>query len=374
MNLVILELPKKWVSKMEGPDDEIRRMNLEQTMSLVRTRDLLPLANQLVWERLVQLGLYDGNPNPAVSREYRYTRSEILLMKRDTDRFVEVLGLLPQVKQMVINSQKTQFSDLPPEVMVNILGRVSPTAREGTLVSRGMKELADVALMDNIRSGNLIDPTIGIPGRGDFFKVDVWGNADYFSPEPGLWQAVRKYRSERLGDLRYDSFANFIGRRSPEYAVNFVPLILYGTIHDEQSFRMKQKFVSLAMIDFNSNSINHRSKTEYKIYSVSGYKEFSDDNYFSISGNTYSYPDVYNQVINYFTRGIKGDKISAPEFKLDMQFGNRIAPGPAKPVYRGLNFDIQLEVARCEILRLTNELVYSGQLIFPSIRDDVILL
>jgi len=188
---------------MEGPDDEIRRMDIFQTMSLVRTRDLLPLANQLVWERLVQLGLYDGNPNPEVPPEYRYTRSKILSMERDTDNFVEVLGLLPQVKQMVIDSQKIQFSDLPPEVLVNILGRVSPTAREGVLVSRDMKELADIALMDNIRTNNLVDPTIGAVNRNEYFKVDAEGNGEYFSPKPGLWRELKASRFP-IDDTVYD--------------------------------------------------------------------------------------------------------------------------------------------------------------------------
>lgn len=96
---------------------------------------------------------------------------------------------------------RTQFLDLSPELQVNILGRVSPTASEGVLVSWHMKELADAALMANIRSNNLVDPTIvylngkdvPIPQRSKYFKLDEYGRAEYFSPEPGLWQVVQNF-------------------------------------------------------------------------------------------------------------------------------------------------------------------------------------
>ena len=90
------------------------------------------------------------------------------------------------------------FSDLPRELRTDILGRVSPTAREGTLVSQGMRELADTALMDNIRSGNLVDPSIGVPEHREYFKLDVVGNGEYFSPEPALWQSFKRLRT---GDI-----------------------------------------------------------------------------------------------------------------------------------------------------------------------------
>ena len=64
MNLVILELPKKQVAKMDGPRDDIYRMDFSETMLMVRRLGLLPQVNQLIWNRLLQIGL--GNPNPEI--------------------------------------------------------------------------------------------------------------------------------------------------------------------------------------------------------------------------------------------------------------------------------------------------------------------
>lgn len=88
-------------------DPEIIPMNLSETMSVARTLNLLPAVNQLVWERLLQLGFYEGNPNLSIPPENKYTRSKILSMKRDTDSFVESLGLLPQIKQLLIDTKNS---------------------------------------------------------------------------------------------------------------------------------------------------------------------------------------------------------------------------------------------------------------------------
>ncbi len=80
-----------------------------------------------------------------------------------------------------------------------------------------MEELADVALLDNIQTGNLVDPTLGIPDRTEYFKLKPDGSGDYFEPSPGLWQSLKKsrnikfYKSDRrylliYGELNLDQF------------------------------------------------------------------------------------------------------------------------------------------------------------------------
>ncbi len=130
------------------------------------------------------------------------------------------------------------FAELPPELQVEVLGRTSPTVREGTLVSQGMKELADAALMKNIRENKLVDPTIGIPNRNEYFKVTVRGEGEYFSSEPGLWRNFKKYRTEDIISQRY--------LMSPtENVVQFHPALIYG-VYSKPGETDTHKFVSLA--------------------------------------------------------------------------------------------------------------------------------
>ena len=241
--------------------DDISSMSVEQTMTLVRRLGLLEDVNRIVWRKLVEMGMYQGSPNPEIPVANKYPREKILGMDTWTDWFVQKLDLLPEVKQMVTAaSTGLQFTDLPPEIQAGILGRASPTAREGTLVSRQMKELADAALMANIRTGNLVDPTIGIPERDMYFKLDARGNGEYFSPEPGLWRAIRNYASPltsgfampsslrdltepEISDLvdhitseldRPSSDHNFIGRQISDIidhmAGRSVPALVYGQL------------------------------------------------------------------------------------------------------------------------------------------------
>ncbi len=90
------------------------------------------------------------------------------------------------------------FSALPPELQLAIVGQVSPTTREATIISKGMKVLADVALIDNIRTGNVVDPSIGMPNREQYFKVKPGGVGEYFSLIPGLGLAISKARKRYL--------------------------------------------------------------------------------------------------------------------------------------------------------------------------------
>lgn len=57
-------ITKKQVAKMDGPRDDIYRMDFSETMLMVRRLGLLPQVNQLIWNRLLQIGL--GNPNPEI--------------------------------------------------------------------------------------------------------------------------------------------------------------------------------------------------------------------------------------------------------------------------------------------------------------------
>ena len=110
-----------------------------------------------------------------------------------------------------------QFEELPPEMKLKILGRVSPTAREAATVSRGMRELSDTVLLDNIRTGNLVDPTLGIPDRAEYFKLKPDGSGDYFASLPGLWESLKYARQYRrklaqylliYGELDLDTIQN----------------------------------------------------------------------------------------------------------------------------------------------------------------------
>ena len=105
----------------------------------------------------------------------------------ESPRFLPLKAEIPVVGGL-------QFAELPTEMQLEILGRVSPTVREAALVSRGMQELADTALLTNIQVGDLVDPTLGIPDRAEYFKLKPGGLGDYFAPLPGLWQSLKEAR------------------------------------------------------------------------------------------------------------------------------------------------------------------------------------
>lgn len=151
-----------------------------------------------------------------------------------------------------------QFQDLPPEVLVDILGRVSPKAREATTVSRYMNRLADAALMTNILRNNLADPTIGLPEREKYFKLTPEGRGIY-TPEPGLWRAVQQFThreewympgpdtiSDRTRDEEYMTIWNFINdlqdRRAPVFVYCDLPMSEYF-IHEEKFSRYLVRIV-----------------------------------------------------------------------------------------------------------------------------------
>ena len=218
---------------MESTRDDILNMNVDQIMALVRqlgARMLLDV-NTIIWHRLVEKGMYQGSLNPSIPFENKYPREKILGMDSYTGVFLQLLPeILPVVKQAVVSKLKEipvprglQFADLPPEIQVNILGRVSPTAREGVLVSHGMKELADAALVANIRSGDLVDPTIGTHERDMYFKLTPDGSGVY-TPEPGLYRELGKLADKVRKNLQRD--------RVPEPAVTASDIEIRDYLHD----------------------------------------------------------------------------------------------------------------------------------------------
>ena len=304
--------------------------------------------------------MYEGSPNPEIPVANKYPREKILGMDNWTNWFVQKLGLLSDVKQLVtmrlpprtMASKGLQFTDLPAEIQLNILGRVSPTAREVVPVSHGMRQLADVVLMDSIRSGDLVDPTIGIPEREEYFKLDADGNGEYFSSQPGLWRSVQKYRNERRGDPYTDYRPAFYSHDIDlPYTVSNIPLLLYGTIHAEKDHSVKGIFVSLASI--NSDTEDHEEYGAYPIYSVSPY----GDTRFDIEPLIYRSPELHDEVVKYFT---SGTAVGEREFHLPISARARTSTSD--------------EYVSARVVSLTNEVIYSGQLIFPSVRDDVLTL
>ena len=119
----------------------------------------------------------------------------------ESPRFLPLKAEIPVAEIPVVGG--LQFSELPTDVQLEILGRVSPTVREARVVSRGMQELADVALLDNIRIGNLVDPTLGIPDRAEYFKLKPDDSGDYFEPSPGLWRSIKDARKFYFADRQY---------------------------------------------------------------------------------------------------------------------------------------------------------------------------
>ena len=349
---------------MEPPGNDISRMSPDELMALARRLGLLRDVNQIIWEKLVQKGMYEGSPNPEIPYENKYPREKILGMDTWTNWFVEKLELLPEVKQLVTAVTETMrlspatvassgfpFTDLPAELQVDILGRVSPTAREGVLVSRQMRAVADMVLMANIRAGDLVDPTIGIPERDQYFKLDARGNGEYFSPEPGLWRSVKKYRTERLGDPKTTSRRSLAGGADIKFTVRNVPLLFYGTIHNSENNLVTGKFVSLVMIDSDlSNYI-----LNYEFYSIDSASPYGNNQFEFDAGSS---GGEAGKLVAYLTGGTES---GVRKYALPLSVTDRV-PG------------LRPEYVVTRVISLTNELVYSGQLIFPSVRDDVLTL
>ena len=347
---------------MEPPGNDISRMSPDELMALVRRLGLLPDVNRLIWEKLVEKGMYEGSPNPEIPYENKYPREKILGMDTWTNWFVGRLGLWPEVKQLIVAEQRrplseipvtggAQFMDLPAELQVDILGRVSPTAREGVLVSRQMRAVADMVLMANIRAGDLVDPTIGIPERDQYFKLDARGNGEYFSPEPGLWRSVKKYRTERLGDPKTTSRRSLAGGADIKFTVRNVPLLFYGTIHNSENNLVTGKFVSLVMIDSDlSNYI-----LNYEFYSIDSASPYGNNQFEFDAGSS---GGEAGKLVAYLTGGTES---GVRKYALPLSVTDRV-PG------------LRPEYVVTRVISLTNELVYSGQLIFPSVRDDVLTL
>jgi len=165
---------------------------------------------QLIWKALVDRGMYKGTTNPDIPIEYRYEYSKIMNMKRDTAQFLTVLGLWPEVNKIMAETE-FPLTELPDYLQGEVLGRISPTAREFATVSKEWNKLADYALFRNIQEGRLVDPTVGIPNREMFFKLvkpgsesrgslDILTNetrGEYFDPKPGLIDNIRTMRMNR---------------------------------------------------------------------------------------------------------------------------------------------------------------------------------
>ena len=85
-----------------------------------------------------------------------------------------------------VSPEHFPFTKLPAELQTEVLSYIPHTSREVAMVSKGMKQITDRLLLENIRKNNLVDPIIGIVDRTKYFKTDIDG--EYFDKEPGLWR------------------------------------------------------------------------------------------------------------------------------------------------------------------------------------------
>ena len=251
----------------------------------------------------------------------------------------------------------TGFTSLPWELRAGILGRVSPTAREGLLVSRGMRELADEAFMLNIRTGNLVDPTIGIPERGIYFKLNAAGNGEYFSPEPALWQSFKRLRD---GDIPRH---NLTGR---EGVYPIIPVLIYGTVTAHP--RPNIKFVSLAVYLHRDQtasdlpypyfmSIYPYDRTNTVIIRASKSQELYDKIRVAHGSFTGRYPQ-FNLFLNAIISEIKAGTLEPYVFTGDIQ--NRTHDATT-----------ETRKAQFRIIPLNVTEFEAAQMILPSLQTDV---
>ena len=128
------------------------------------------------------------------------------------------------------------FQNLPLELQSQVISKLPTTERQITQVAKGYKELTDRVLISKIKDDDLDDPTIGIPNRGEYFKIDPVNRGEYFKPSPGLWPAIQNIR-----DIMIDE------NPKNEYA------LLYGTALADITASGSFKFVTL--VSFNPEGI-----------------------------------------------------------------------------------------------------------------------
>ena len=177
-----------------------------------------PRIKELIWNALVAKGMYEGSPNLSIPIQNKYPRSKIMGMSdANVSVFLTLMPeLQPEVNRILGRNVSFPFTDLPSELQANIMGRISPTAREFSLVSSAYKTLADYALAQNVEQSRLVDPTIGMPDREMFFKLIGPGSessgslgivtsvtqGEYFEPKPGLLGNIKALRADR-GSWRF---------------------------------------------------------------------------------------------------------------------------------------------------------------------------
>ena len=210
------------------------------------------------------------------------------------------------------------FAELPSEIQLEILGRVSPTAREAAIVSKGMKELADIVLMDNIRRNDLIDPTIGIPERAKYFKLDKYGEGEYFEPEPGMWRqmkVLRKHRIPILGPMSY---------------ILYGELDITGAIQSKPEVKLPNKIkivVPVRIRDYYFDKTRNHIRVHFEHGKSIGLPytgTFGINISVTIKENLEAYDRVnYNIIHNLFTNAL----VSGKQFDISLLRVNILTPG-----------------------------------------------
>lgn len=312
-----------------------------------------------------------------------YSRDEIVNMPAEwIPVFLRGLRMLPggderrRILQKLESLGKIKttfelFPHLPAELQVEVMRQASPTAREGSLVSHGMLEIADAALMENIRNNDLIDPSIGIADREKYFKVNPAGTGEYLSPEPGLWRQLKYYRDNF--DSIYASIYEDTDPVSMQRVKDYQMYLVYG----ELTIVRPTKFVSLALLtswyrlpeisDAPKSRVNLSMASYVRLYELTPEKKNSFTVHIDIpetvdigSGVIYDFlnlPDVrnleFNMVPSHFVQMIKPDFGSlVPERNWHINMGQKV---------------------KCRLVPLGPQALKTNT-IFPSLQSDVWVL
>lgn len=334
---------------MEAPSDVLKQL---QHLNLTGE------VKRLIWNVLVSRGLYAGNPY--VPEGYDYREPNVLNMTDELlPNFINTLGLNLKVNELIAakRSEAFSFTNLPPELQTKILGRVSPTAREGVLVSRTMKDLADVALVANIRNNDLIDPTIGMPERAEYFKLDTFGNGDYFAPKPGLWKNLKEFRTTNVDDM----ISKARGYRGREYPL--VPVLIYGSFRgsefgDVAALRLglsvgTNKFVSLG---YTSHDFQ-RSRTFRTVVNGTDPKQI-----------------LPPANIGPVAIGLHDNRIRLRDIPIGRLIGNYLNNYQSYEAYINIGMWETDKRVPVQLILLDKATVDQAKLILPSLRDDVVVI
>ena len=277
----------------------------------------------------------------------------------ESHRFLPLKAEIPVVGGL-------QFEELPREMRLEILGRVSPTIREAATVSKGMRELADVALLDNIRAGNLVDPTIDIPDRAEYFKLKPDGSGDYFASLPGLWESLKKARQHYGSHRQY--------------------LLIYGVINIDTIHRTVPVIGSLSDLSSDINLLKN-IKAEYGTDKIKFAGIAEMESYESLMTESSVYflsSDISIWFIILFRR-----KLHMYSLKLNTSSRTHLIDLVKQitentnieqtyklnkvPMFIGsiITFSIIEPEISLRIVALNNTDLFNGTLILPSLRDDV---